>query len=106
MNQYDAAQAFHSLHQQGFILPNAWDAGSARVLKQAGFPAIGTTSAGIAYATGRVDGQNLTREDMRREVQAIIETVSVPVFSSRQLRFYAVPVDDFRKTEVLTALET
>ncbi len=79
MNQSDAARAFHALHQQGFILPNAWDAGSARVLEQAGFPAIGTTSAGIAHARGKVDGQSMTREDMCREVRAMIEAVGVPV---------------------------
>jgi 2-methylisocitrate lyase-like PEP mutase family enzyme len=79
MNQHDAAHAFHALHRQGFILPNAWDAGSARVIEQAGFAAIGTTSAGIAHARGRIDGQSLSRDEMCREVQAITERVGVPI---------------------------
>ena len=53
----DRAAALLALHTgSGFVLPNAWDAGSARVLEQVGFPAIATTSAGIAWACGVPDG--------------------------------------------------
>jgi 2-methylisocitrate lyase-like PEP mutase family enzyme len=53
----EAARAFKSLHatRGGFIMPNAWDGGSAAVLAGAGFPAIATTSAGIAFALARQD---------------------------------------------------
>ena len=48
--------SFFDLHKQGcFVLPNAWDAGSARMLEAAGFPAIATTSAGIAFSMGYPD---------------------------------------------------
>lgn len=70
---------FHDLHATGFLLPNAWDAASARLFEAAGFPAVGTTSAGISYARGRPDKQSLSRGEMLREVQAIVETLRVPV---------------------------
>jgi 2-methylisocitrate lyase-like PEP mutase family enzyme len=75
------ARTFQALHhaERGFLLPNAWDAASARIFEAAGFPAIGTTSAGIAYSRGRRDGQTLTREEMCREVEVIVKAVSVPV---------------------------
>src|SRR6185503_8780643 len=47
----DRRQRFVELHQEGcFLLPNAWDAGSARILQAAGFPAVATTSAGVAFS--------------------------------------------------------
>ena len=61
------------------MLPNAWDAGSARVLEQVGFPAIATTSAGIAWACGVPDGGALARDTMLEHVGRIVAAVSVPV---------------------------
>ena len=51
------AAAFAALHRRspGFVMPNAWDAGSALVLAEAGFPALATTSAGIAFSLGKQD---------------------------------------------------
>ena len=52
----DRRQRFVELHREGcFLLPNAWDVGSARILESAGFPAVATTSAGIAFSLGRPD---------------------------------------------------
>lgn len=79
MNPTNPFQTFRSLHDVGFLLPNAWDAASARVFEVAGFPAIGTTSAGIAYARGRRDGQTLSRDEMVAEVANIVEIVGIPV---------------------------
>jgi 2-methylisocitrate lyase-like PEP mutase family enzyme len=82
------AQSFVDLHRQGcFLLPNAWDVGSARVLQAAGFPAIATTSAGIAFSLGRPDHDFFTeqvdgrvdRETMLRRVAEIVDEVTVPV---------------------------
>ncbi|MCA1662304.1 MAG: isocitrate lyase/phosphoenolpyruvate mutase family protein [Novosphingobium sp.] len=57
MSQREAYERFAALHQRGcFVLANAWDAASAVVLREAGMPAIGTSSAAIAYALGRADG--------------------------------------------------
>jgi 2-methylisocitrate lyase-like PEP mutase family enzyme len=63
----------------GFVLPNAWDAGSARILEQVGFPAIATTSAGIAWSCGVPDGGPVDRETMLEHVGRIVAAVSVPV---------------------------
>ena len=75
---------FAELHHQGcFLLPNAWDAGSARMLAAAGFPALATTSAGIAFAHGRPDhvdeASRISREVMMRTVGEIVDAVDVPV---------------------------
>jgi 2-methylisocitrate lyase-like PEP mutase family enzyme len=61
------------------VLPNAWDAMSARVFEDCGFPAIATTSAGIAYALGFPDGERLGRDEMAEATARIAGAVSVPV---------------------------
>lgn len=74
------AADFLALHGgPGFVLPNAWDAGSARILEQLGFSAIATTSAGIAWSRGIPDGQQLQRETMLEHVGWIVAAVGVPV---------------------------
>jgi 2-methylisocitrate lyase-like PEP mutase family enzyme len=76
----DQAAAFLALHAgPGFVLPNAWDAGSARILEQVGFPAIATTSAGIAWSCGVPDGGALDRDTMLDHVGRIAAAVGVPV---------------------------
>src|SRR4029077_11935578 len=62
-----------------FVLPNAWDAGSARILEQVGFPAIATTSAGIAWSLGVPDGGSLDLDTMLEHVARIVAAVGVPV---------------------------
>jgi 2-methylisocitrate lyase-like PEP mutase family enzyme len=61
------------------VLPNAWDAASARLFEDAGFPAIATTSAGIAWTRGRADRQKVSRDEMASAVARIVEAVKVPV---------------------------
>jgi 2-methylisocitrate lyase-like PEP mutase family enzyme len=74
------AEDLLNLHQgSGFVLPNAWDAGSARILEQVGFPAIATTSAGIAWSLGVPDGGALDRDTMLDHIGRIVAAVSVPV---------------------------
>ena len=76
----DKAAAFLALHAgPGFVLPNAWDAGSARILEQVGFPAIATTSAGIAWSCGVSDGGVLDRDRMLKQIGHIVAAVNVPV---------------------------
>jgi 2-methylisocitrate lyase-like PEP mutase family enzyme len=76
----EKAAALLALHARpGFVLPNAWDAGSARILEQVGFPAIATTSAGIAWSCGVPDGGALDRDTMLEHVGRIVAAVSVPV---------------------------
>jgi 2-methylisocitrate lyase-like PEP mutase family enzyme len=72
--------AFLALHDgPGFVLPNAWDAGSARTLEQVGFPALATTSAGIAWSLGLPDGGDLDVDTMLEHVGRIVASVAVPV---------------------------
>jgi len=85
MTQAQKAARFRALHETGFILPNAWDAGTAKILVAEGFPAIATTSAGIAFALGRQDyqvaqpGLGVTRSEMLAHIREIVEAVPVPV---------------------------
>ena len=75
------AIAFRNLHQgpKILVLPNAWDCVSARFFEQAGFPAIATTSGGIAAVLGNPDGQRISSREMLAIVVRIAGTVSVPV---------------------------
>lgn len=77
----DRAKAFAALHggPKLLILPNAWDAGSARVIEHAGAKAIATSSAAVAWAHGHADGQFLPFETLLATVKEIVATVSVPV---------------------------
>lgn len=65
MNQHELYERFLALHQRpaGFVMPNAWDATSALLLREAGFEAIGTSSAAIAAALGRLDGRHAVSRD-------------------------------------------
>ncbi len=79
-SQTEKAAALLALHAgAGFVLPNAWDAGSARILEQVGFPAVATTSAGIAWSCGVPDGGTLDRDTMFEHVGRIVAAVGVPV---------------------------
>ncbi|MBU1213251.1 MAG: isocitrate lyase/phosphoenolpyruvate mutase family protein [Alphaproteobacteria bacterium] len=70
---------FRDLHESGcFVMPNAWDAGSARLLEQAGFAAIGTTSAGFSWSAGLKDGA-ASRDAVLKNAAAIAEATSLPV---------------------------
>jgi 2-methylisocitrate lyase-like PEP mutase family enzyme len=80
MKQAEMAKKFLQLHtKRPLILPNAWDAGSARVIEAAGAPAIATTSAGVSWSLGRPDGQNLGRDEMLQAIRRIVHAVRVPV---------------------------
>jgi 2-methylisocitrate lyase-like PEP mutase family enzyme len=61
------------------VLPNAWDCASARVFEDAGFAAIATTSAGVAFSLGYPDGQHIRAEEMLIAVKRIADCVDVPV---------------------------
>lgn len=77
----DKAIRFRELHRGpgALALPNAWDVASARIFEEAGFPAIATTSAGIAFSLGYPDGQRISREEMIARVARIVRAVNVPV---------------------------
>src|SRR3954465_7523532 len=75
----------------GFVLPNAWDAGSARILEQVGFPAITTTSAGIAWSGGVPDGGALDRHTMLEHIGRIVAAVGVPVTADLEAGYGDTP---------------
>ena len=79
--QKDLAELFRDLHhgERILILPNAWDVATARVFEEAGFPAVATTSAGIANALGYADGERISRAEMLAVVERIARHLSVPV---------------------------
>ncbi len=77
----------------GLLLPNAWDAVSARIFESAGFPAIGTTSAGIAHARGVRDGQRMSRDRMVQEIASIVAAVQCPVTADIEAGYGATPAD-------------
>jgi len=101
----DKAAALLALHHgKGFVLPNAWDPGSARILEQVGFAAIATTSAGIAWARGVPDGGAVDRDAMLAEVARITAAVTVPVTADLE-NGYGATAEDVGRTVTL-ALET
>ena len=65
--------------QETLILPNVWDVGSARVVAEAGYPVIATTSAGIAWSLGYPDGEVISRDEMLSVVRRISDRVALPV---------------------------
>ncbi|MYS94392.1 MULTISPECIES: isocitrate lyase/PEP mutase family protein [Streptomyces] len=80
-NQTDRALAFRALHIPGspLVLPNAWDAVSARLVEDAGAAAVATTSAGLVWALGAPDGERVDRPTALAAVARIAEAVTVPV---------------------------
>jgi 2-methylisocitrate lyase-like PEP mutase family enzyme len=90
--QHTKATTLRSLHDEGiFVLPNAWDAGSAAMIAAAGAQAIATTSAGVSWSLGRPDGQHLRREEMVEAVARIAATVALPVTADIESGYGAEP---------------
>jgi 2-methylisocitrate lyase-like PEP mutase family enzyme len=89
------ADAFRSMHHAPpmLILPNAWDAVSARLFVKAGARAIATTSAGIAATLGYADGQNVPRELMVEAIARIARVVDVPVTADLESGYAESPKD-------------
>ena len=73
------------------VLPNAWDAASARVIEQAGFSAIATTSAGVAFSLGYPDGQRIGRDEMLAAIRRIAAAVRVPVTADIEAGYGEAP---------------
>ncbi len=76
----DRRARFRALHEreQLFVMPNPWDVGSAKLLASAGFEALATTSAGFAWALGKLD-QQVTRDELVSHVSAVAEATSLPL---------------------------
>jgi len=73
------------------VLPNVWDVAGARIVAEAGFPVIATSSAGIAWSLGYADGENISRDDMLFMVRRIAAAVALPVTADMEAGYGEAP---------------
>lgn len=93
--QIDLAQAFRRMHdrKQVLLLPNCWDAGSARLFVRRGFAAIATTSAGVAWSLGYADGEQAPLAEVLAAIARITRVVAVPVTADIETGYGDTPAD-------------
>ena len=98
--QRQRAEALRMLHHGpgALILPNAWDVASARIIEEAGFSAIATSSAGIAFSLGYPDGQKISRAEMLEQVGRIARKVKLPVTADVESGYGSKPEDAAQTT--------
>jgi 2-methylisocitrate lyase-like PEP mutase family enzyme len=96
--QKSKANIFRALHRgpKALLLPNVWDVASARMVEEAGYPAIATTSAGVAFSLGYPDGEKISREEMLARVARIAKAVKVPVSADVEAGYGPRPEDAAR----------
>ena len=91
--QQEKAASFRALHEgEAFVIPNPWDAGSARVMEALGFKALATTSAGFAFTLGRLDG-GVTLDELAEHVAALDRATGLPVSVDLENGFGPAPED-------------
>jgi len=90
--QHDKARRFRALHEApgSFVIPNPWDAGSARILANLGFPALATSSGASAGILGRRDGR-VKREEALAQARGIVEATDLPVSADLEKCFGDAP---------------
>jgi 2-methylisocitrate lyase-like PEP mutase family enzyme len=95
LEQRRKAAAFRQMHTHGdvLLLPNVWDVASARIIEDAGFPAIATSSAGIAFAQGFPDGQKIPPARMLAVIADIASAVKAPVTADIEAGYGRRPED-------------
>lgn len=94
MNTQQKFQTFKALHDgpDVFVVANAWDGGTSRLLSAVGFPALATTSAGYAFSRGRVDGVcGLSRAEVLENAREIVEATDLPVTADLEDGFGCTP---------------
>jgi 2-methylisocitrate lyase-like PEP mutase family enzyme len=101
-----SATALRALHVAGdpLVLPNAWDAGSARLVEQAGFAAVATTSSGVADSLGYADGEQTPVDEMLAAVARITRAVAVPVTADMEGGYGLDPGELARRLAVAGAV--
>ena len=109
MNQIQRGLLFQKLHTTNsvFLMPNAWDAGSAMMLTSMGFPAIATTSAGVSFSLGFPDQEAaVSRQMMLDRIGSITEAVQLPVSADLQAGYGTKPdeVGDTIKNAILAGV--
>jgi 2-methylisocitrate lyase-like PEP mutase family enzyme len=96
-------EVFQELHRgEPFVIPNPWDAGSARVLERLGFKALATTSSGFAFTLGRRDG-DVTLDEVVAHTAAIDAATSLPVSVDLEHGYGAAPEDAARAVSAAAA---
>src|SRR5207247_9526381 len=92
-DQKERAQPFLEVHRgpQILVLANVWDAASARIIEAEGFPALATSSAGLANALGYRDGEQIPLDDLLWMVRRIIRVVRAPVSVDFESGFAKTP---------------
>jgi 2-methylisocitrate lyase-like PEP mutase family enzyme len=92
---HDPGAVLRALHRPGdpFVLANAWDAGSARVLAALGAQAIGTTSAGFAFTLGLPDGARISRDQALAHAEALVAATPLPVSGDLENGYAEAPED-------------
>jgi 2-methylisocitrate lyase-like PEP mutase family enzyme len=97
------AEAFQALHQgEPFVIPNPWDAGSAKVLEQLGFKALATTSSGFAFTLGRHDG-NVTLDEVIAHTALLAAATNLPVSVDLENGYGPEPKDAARAVTAAAA---
>jgi len=92
--QTEKYKSFKALHERPgvFVIPNPWDAGTARILTALGFEALATTSAGFAFSIGRRDSiAGLTRDEILGNARAIVDATHLPVSADLEDGFGGAP---------------
>ena len=103
MSSVEKGEAFRALHEgEPFVIPNPWDAGSARVLESLGFRALATTSSGFAYSLGRTDG-SVTLDEIAAHIRALDAATSLPVSADLENGYGPAPEDAGRAVSVAAA---
>ncbi|HET6197756.1 MAG TPA: isocitrate lyase/phosphoenolpyruvate mutase family protein [Acetobacteraceae bacterium] len=90
--QTEKADRFRALHDNCFVIANAWDAGSARILAGVGFAALATSSGAAAGALGRRDGA-ISREESLAHARAVVDATDLPVSADLEKGFGDSPQD-------------
>jgi 2-methylisocitrate lyase-like PEP mutase family enzyme len=94
--QQEKAEKFRALHEgEPFLIPNPWDAGSARILEALGFEALATTSGGFAMTLGRLDG-DVTLDEVVAHTRSLAEASDLPVSVDLENGYGAAPEDAAR----------
>ncbi len=103
VTQREKAERFRALHQgRPFLIPNPWDAGSAKVLAALGFEALATTSSGFAFTLGRPDGE-ATLEEVIEHSRALAEATDLPISVDLENGHGPLPADTATAIEAAAA---
>lgn len=104
-DQVALANAFRKMHQSppALLLPNAWDAVSARLFEESGFRAVATTSGGLAWALGYPDGEGAPWTEVVAATRRIVRVLNVPVSADIEAGFGVTPGDVFNNVREMIA---